>query len=116
MVHILLPNSSAAIERSNPCKFADSGCEYLLQRMLFRGAQQSFVTAKIVGGATMFAVKGPMQGIGDRNVQAVKQALHSMNVCIIAEDTGDRYGRSVVMDAATGRLTIHSVGHGTVIL
>ena len=60
MVHILLPNSSAAIERSNPCKFADSGCEYLLQRMLFRGAQQSFVTAKIVGGATMFAVKGPM--------------------------------------------------------
>ena len=84
--------------------------------MLFRGAQQSFVTAKIVGGATMFAVKGPMQGIGDRNVQAVKQALNSMNVCIIAEDTGDRYGRSVVMDAATGRLTIHSVGHGTVIL
>ena len=116
MVHILLPNSSAAIERSNPCKFADSGCEYLLQRMLFRGAQQSFVTAKIVGGATMFAVKGPMQGIGDRNVQAVKQALNAMNVCIIAEDTGDRYGRSVVMDAATGRLTIHSVGHGTVIL
>ena len=46
----------------------------------------------------------------------MKQALNSMNVCIIAEDTGDRYGRSVVMDAATGRLTIHSVGHGTVIL
>ena len=64
MVHILLPNSSAAIERSNPCKFADSGCEYLLQRMLFRGAQQSFVTAKIVGGATMFAVKVPCRASG----------------------------------------------------
>lgn len=64
MVHILLPSSSDAIERSNPCKFADSGCKYLMQRMLLNGARQSFVTAKIVGGATMFAVKGPMQGIG----------------------------------------------------
>ncbi|MBS6953106.1 MAG: chemotaxis protein CheD [Enterocloster asparagiformis] len=116
MVHILLPSSSDAIERSNPYKFADSGCDHLLRRMVYAGAQQSFITAKIVGGATMFAVKGPMEGIGDRNVRAVKAALRALKVRIIAEDTGASYGRSVVMDAATGKLTIHTVGHGTVIL
>lgn len=116
MVHILLPSSSDAIERSNPCKFADSGCEHLLRRMAYAGAQQNYITAKIVGGATMFAVKGPMEGIGDRNVRAVKEALRALKVRIIAEDTGACYGRSVVMDAATGKLSIHTVGHGTVVL
>lgn len=116
MVHILLPRSSDAIERTNPDKFADTGCVHLMQRMLAMGASRGIITAKIVGGATMFAVKGPMEGIGDRNVQAVKEALAAMRVRIVAEDTGADYGRSVVMDAETGKLTIHTVGHGTVIL
>ena len=111
-----LPKSSDAIERSNPDKFADTGCVHLMKRMLAMGASRGIITAKIVGGATMFAVKGPMEGIGDRNVEAVKEALASMRVRIVAEDTGANYGRSVVMDAETGKLTIHTVGHGTIIL
>lgn len=112
MAHILLPSHRDAVDQTNPYKFADTGCALLLQEMLKEGAVRQSVTAKIVGGAKMFCTDGKTEGIGDRNVKAVRQSLAVLGICLIGEDTGRDYGRTVVLDSASGMVTVKSVKHG----
>ena len=51
MAHILLPHQEDAIDRQNPYKFADRGCEELLRAMTACGAGREYITAKLAGGA-----------------------------------------------------------------
>lgn len=112
MVHILLPSHWDAIDKANPYKFADTGCVRLFHEMLGAGAARHSVTAKIAGGAEMFHTGGKTWGIGERNVKAVREALASLGIRLIAEDTGEDYGRTVMLDSATGIVTVKSVKHG----
>lgn len=112
MAHILLPSYRDARDQSNPYKFADTGCDLLLRSMLMAGADRESVTAKIAGGARMFHTDGKTEGIGTRNVKAVKEALRLLGIRLIAEDTGEDYGRTVILDSTSGRITIKSVKHG----
>lgn len=112
MAHILLPSHRDAIDRTNPYKFADTGCSILLEEMLREGACRRFITAKMVGGAKMFHTDGKTWGIGERNVKAVRETLAALGICLIAEDTGKDYGRTVTLDSASGIVTVTSVKHG----
>ena len=50
-------------------------------------------------------------GIRDRrNVIASKKKLEELKIPLIAEDTGDTYGRTVIFYPATGVFTIRAVG------
>ena len=112
MAHILLPSYKDARDQTNPYKFADTGCARLLREMLAAGASRQSVTAKIVGGAKMFCTDGKTEGIGERTVKAVREALGRLGLSLIAEDTGADYGRTVVLDSASGIVTVKSVKHG----
>lgn len=112
MAHILLPNQNDAVDRRNPYKFADSGCSELLKAMLLRGAGREYLTAKLAGGARMFQTSGASEGIGARNVAAVREALRLLGIRIIAEDTGKDYGRTVILNSETGQVTVKSVKYG----
>ena len=115
MVHIMLPDSKQlANGASHPLKFADSGLVELLKAMQLKGARPNNLTAKIAGGAQMFAVSNnsPLGNIGARNVQAVKAGLARFRIPIIAEDTGKDYGRTCFFDAATGTMVIKSALKG----
>ncbi len=70
------------------------------------------MTAKLAGGAMMFAFqnKSDMVRVGERNVEASKEILRSMQIPVIAEDTGETYGRTVIFYPETGDYVIRAVG------
>lgn len=112
LAHIMLPDSTQIRNNSNIPKFADTGIEELVKQMVAKGAKQSRMVAKIAGGAQMFAFqnKSEMVRIGDRNVEATKKKLAELKIPILAQDTGENYGRTVVFYPETGDFVIKAVG------
>lgn len=112
LAHVMLPDSSAISNNTNIYKFADTGIAELVRLMEKEGAKRSNMVAKIAGGAQMFAFqnKSDLVRVGERNVEASKKKLKQLGIPIIAEDTGDSYGRTVVFYPETGNYVIKAVG------
>lgn len=112
MVHIMLPDSTKILNNENKAKFADTGIDELIRRMVAIGADKRAMIAKIAGGAQMFAFSNnnEMMRIGERNVEATKVKLNQLGISIKAEDTGKNYGRTIEFYPETGELIIKSVG------
>lgn len=112
MVHYMLPDSTKVRNNSNIAKFADTGIDELLKRVLAAGASRTRLVAKIAGGAKMFEVSGLSEvgNIGARNAEAAKEILNAKGIRLIAEDTGLNYGRTVELNCETGEFYIKSVG------
>lgn len=112
LAHIMLPDSTQIRNNNNVPKFADTGICELVRLMMAKGAKQSRMVAKIAGGAQMFAFqnKSEMVRIGERNVDATKKKLAELRIPILAEDTGNVYGRTVIFYPETGDFVIKAVG------
>lgn len=112
LAHVMLPDSTAIRQNNNIAKFADTGIAELVRLMEQNGAVRKRMVAKIAGGAQMFAFqnKSDLVRVGDRNVEATKQKLKELNIPILAEDTGDSYGRTVIFHPETGDFVIRAVG------
>lgn len=112
MAHIMLPDSTAI--RNNTCiaKFADTGIEELVKQVVGAGAAKSRLSAKIAGGAMMFAFNSSSNTVrvGERNVEATVKKLGELGIPIVAQDTGETYGRTIIFYPETGALTVRSVG------
>ena len=108
--HILLPDSAMCTYDTNVYKFANTAIAELVKQMEKMGCSRFWMTAKIAGGANMFAFTGT--SIGDRNVEAVKIELKRLNIKIIAEDTGDKYGRTLHFDPQNGTVMVKSIARG----
>lgn len=57
LLHCMLPDSTQFKNNSNTAKYADSGIDELVSKMVSLGANRSRIVAKIAGGAQMFAMK-----------------------------------------------------------
>lgn len=112
LAHIMLPDSTAIRNNSNKAKFADTGIEELVRQMEALGASRRKMTAKLAGGAQMFAFSNTsdMVRIGERNVEACKKKLAELGIKVIAEDTGLNYGRTIEFYTETGILLVKAVG------
>lgn len=113
LAHIMLPDSTAIRENSNRAKFADTGIEELVNQMTAKGASRSRMVAKIAGGAQMFCFNNnnsDLLRVGDRNAEASKKKLKELGIKLLASDTGDSYGRTVIFYPETGEFVIKSVG------
>lgn len=113
LAHIMLPDSTAM--RANNAtieKFADTGIVELVRQLEAMGAVRSRLVAKIAGGATMFQVqsRNDMMKIGERNVQATIAKLKELNIKLLAQDTGENFGRTVTFYPETGEFHIRAVG------
>jgi chemotaxis protein CheD len=117
LAHVLLPSESMTRDRSNRAKFPSAAVPLLLAEMRGLGAQGK-VSARLVGGASMFATLLPTGGvnIGERNVVASRAALAAAGVPLLGEDVGGDYGRSVYLHLADGRLEVHSLKAGRRVL
>lgn len=111
MVHILLPERRASVRQENPYKFADSGVEVLVLMMEETGAERKRMTAKIAGGAKMFAANGLAESVGERNIKAAREVLVRLRIPVVAEDTGKDYGRTICFDSGNGRLEVRSANN-----
>lgn len=112
LAHIMLPDSTAIRENFNVAKFADTGIEELIKQLVDKGAVRSRLVAKIAGGAQMFSFgsSSDLMRVGERNTQASKKKLAELAIPLLAEDTGDSYGRTVTFYPETGDFEIKSVG------
>lgn len=112
--HIMLPDSSASHGAVQPYRFADTAIPILVQKVILLGATKRALTAKIAGGARMFATSGntSLANIGERNVAAVKAALAKQGIPIIAEDTGKDFGRTLFFTVEDGVMHIKSAIKG----
>lgn len=114
LAHIMLPESTATKNKSNPAKYADTALELMIAEMVYKGAIKERMLAKIAGGACMFALLNldTMITIGDRNIKAVKENLAKHKIPLLAEDTGKNHGRTVHFYTETGKFMIKSVKFG----
>ena len=114
--HIMLTDSTQFKNVTNPMKFADSAIPILVEKMQKQGCKKQNIIAKIAGGASMFnfSDKSIISDIGKRNSEAVKKALDNMKIPIVAEDTGGNKGRTMILEASTGKVTLKIVGKGIV--
>ena len=109
MAHVVLPiapNGAVA----TPGKFADTAVPALLDALKRHGGERFRVQCKIAGGAAVLALGGgSLPNVGRRNVEAVKAALAKASIRILAEQTGGNLGRTLRLDAATGRVRVRTV-------
>lgn len=119
LVHVMLPDSKAIRGvHANPAKFADTGILELVRQMEAMGARRSRMTAKLAGGATMFAVSARSEWsmIGDRNVETCRKILAELRIPVLAESTGDTYGRTVIFYPENGEYHVKAVGKEPIII
>lgn len=115
MAHVLLPSPPPrAAGLHVQARYAQSAVPALLDAVLSHGASRASITARIAGGASMFAnlVAPGLIHTGERNVLATREALHTRGIPVTGEWVGGDFGRTVVFDLATGKVTASSVRHG----
>lgn len=114
MAHVLLPSPALSRKDDNAAKFPQSAVPRLVELMAEQGAVARRISARLVGGASMFGGLGAPGTIqmGERNVVASRQALHHQGIAIVGEATGGDFGRTVRLWAADGRVEVSSVAHG----
>ena len=115
MAHVLLPSAPPrGADRHVPGRYAQSAVPALLDAVMALGAARQTVTARIAGGASMFTnlIAPGLIHIGERNVLSSREALHSGGIPVTGEWVGGDFGRTVIFDLATGKVTASSVRHG----
>jgi chemotaxis protein CheD len=116
MSHVLLPSPAASRDPpgQQPGRFAQTAVPTMVERMIARGARAPSITARLVGGASMFTSLTPpgMIQMGDRNVVAAREALHRHGIRLSGEAVGGDFGRTAELDVSTGRLVISSYLRG----
>lgn len=114
LAHILLPSPSLSRLDGNPAKYPQSAVPRLLELMVADGAHLERITARLAGGASMFAALAPPGTVqmGERNLVAVRQALSSHSVPLVGEAVGGDFGRTVRLQVHDGRIEVSTVAHG----
>ena len=115
LAHILLPSQSMSRETTNPAKFPETIVPVMMEEMRRLGTSiTARLSAKLVGGASMFGNLAAGSGInvGERNISATREVLQAAGIPIVAEDTGQDYGRSVYFHLDDGRVEVRSLKKG----
>ncbi|HEY5939481.1 MAG TPA: chemotaxis protein CheD [Gemmatimonadales bacterium] len=114
MAHILLPSPALSRRDSNPAKFPQTAVPRLLELMGTDGAKPQRITARLAGGASMFASLAPPGTIqmGERNLVAARQVLNTHRLPLVGEAVGGDFGRTVRFHIGDGRVEISTVAHG----
>ncbi len=114
LAHILLPTPALSRVDSNPAKFPQTAIPGLIELMVAEGAKPQRITARLAGGASMFAALAPPGTIqmGERNLVAARQVLNTHGVPLVAEAVGGDFGRTVRLRVSDGRVEVSTVAHG----
>ncbi len=111
LAHIVLPEARGKTDQ--PGKFADTAIPELIQQMSELAGQPLRLSAKLVGGASMFS-HSAAASIGDQNVEACRQQLNQLRVPVVAQHCGGKQGRKISLDTASGLVRIEIVGQDSI--
>jgi chemotaxis protein CheD len=109
--HILLPQPRADELHRPPGRFASTAVPAMLEALCAHGARRNRVLAKVAGGAQMFQYERPpdLHSVGKRNLEAALTALQQLAIQVDAEDTGGTHGRTVLVEAGSGRMEVRAL-------
>lgn len=110
LAHVMLP-----LGNDTSSRYPKGALKKMLQHMSTRGVSQRDITAKIVGGASMFDIF-KRHGIGKQNVERTRKELRTLGIPIVAEDVFGHWGRSVFFNLANGEVLVRSCKCGDNIL
>jgi chemotaxis protein CheD len=118
LAHVLLPDPGMSRLHENPARFPETAVPALLDGMRALGAETRRVTARLVGGASMFSSLLPRGAptIGGRNVDSARKALREAGITIAGEDVGLEHGRSVYLRLDDGQVEVRSLARGSRVL
>ena len=111
LAHIVLPRSRGKTDR--PGKFVDTAIPALIQQMEQLAGQKLKLTARMAGGASMFATKVAAR-IGLQNIQSCEQLLRDLQIPILARHCGGEQGRRMTFDTDNGNVVIEIVGQNPI--
>lgn len=112
LAHIVLPVAPDRAEK--PGKYANTAVPAMIGRMQELATAPIRLHAKIAGGANMFAAADSENTIGRQNVDAVERILAELRITVIGRHCGGEQGRRMMLDIATGIVTIDIVGVDTI--
>ena len=118
LAHVLLPEPGMSRLHDNPARFPETAVPALIERMRELGADPDRMTARLVGGASMFSSLLPRGAptIGGRNVDCSRRAVQRAGITITGEDVGMEHGRSVYLHIADGQVEVRSLARGSRVL
>jgi chemotaxis protein CheD len=118
LAHVLLPEPGMSRLHDNPARFPETAVPALIERMRELGADPDRMTARLVGGASMFSSLLPRGAptIGGRNVDYSRRAVQRAGITITGEDVGLEHGRSVYLHIADGQVEVRSLARGSRVL
>jgi chemotaxis protein CheD len=108
LAHIMAAKSNMDKE-VKPTRFADKAIKMMVKAMKNMGADNGSLSAKIIGGASMFPGVTQILAIGSENIIAVRKELDNLKIKVIAEDTGGNEGRSVWFDTSNGDVVVGKI-------
>ena len=109
LAHIMLPSSTVTRNKSFPLKYADTAVPALTGALRKLGKSSVALSAKMVGGANMFPnMRSVTLNVGEKNVEAVRQALVAEGVRLLAEDVGGNCGRRVSFNVVDGSVHVRN--------
>jgi chemotaxis protein CheD len=114
MAHVLLPSPALSRADANPAKFPQSAVPRLIELMVADGAKPGRISARLAGGASMFAALAPPGTIqmGERNLVAARQVLSNLGIPLVGEAVGGDFGRTVRLCVNDGSVEVITVAHG----
>lgn len=107
LAHVILPDSKEGT--GDPGKFGDTAVDQLLEMILSEGAERKRLAAKYAGGAAMFGT-ATVGNLGARNADAVQARLAHHGIRAVAKEVGGTKGRKMLLDPATGDVTVEIIG------
>jgi chemotaxis protein CheD len=118
LAHVVLPTPPPGAAQARPNRYAQTAVPLLLEAMEAAGADRARVSAKLVGGASMFRdLTAPgMIPLGERNTHAARAALRAASIPVSGEWVGGDFGRSITVDPGSGEVEVTSVRHGRRVL
>ena len=111
ILHYQLPSANINPEKAeaNPTMFADSGMEYLVEKIVALGASKKRLNIKIAGGAQVMD-DTKLFNIGKQNYTALRQFLWKNGMFIDAEDVGGKNARNLSLLIDDGSVRVKSQG------
>lgn len=112
LIHIMLPSSNGKVEEVLYPKYADTGIELVVTKMVHMGANKTRLVAKIAGAAHIIRNENvPIEeDISSKNLMAVCRKLKEMSIPIIAAEVEDFFPRTVIFEPASGIMQLKTVG------
>lgn len=105
--HYMLPENKT--EKIKSPKYGRDSINLMYEKLIKLGAEKKYLIAKVVGGAQKIAIDNNRLKIGSLNVRIAKEVLNELNIKIVAQDTGNNYGRKIIFNSENGDVLVKKI-------